>query len=156
MIERGSELDLSLIVWRCYISNFRVLALILPDFSRFPHEWGRSDCVSKVVSHPTCRAWSLAWRVVEQKKWPSDFFLKGGESAAIAPPPPAPWKICELCYYCHLLRKTYRERLLPSVALFIDQLFPGANKSCGWHKSLSASSFLGSTCDEKEGLSWVA
>ena len=111
--KRGSELDLSLIVWRCYISNFRVLALILPDFSRFPHEWRRSDCVSKVVSHPTCRARSLGWRVVEQKKWPSYFFLKGGERAEI-PPPPAPWKICELCYYCHLLRKTYRERLLPS------------------------------------------
>ena len=87
------------------------------------------------MSHPTCRARSLAWRVVEQKKWPSNFFWRAGKGPKS--PPPAPWKICELCYYCHLLRKTYRERLLPSnCSVYWSAVPRSRDKSCSWHNSL--------------------
>ena len=48
--ERESNLDLSLIVWRCYIPNFRVLASILPAFSQSPSILNQSRPVSKRVS----------------------------------------------------------------------------------------------------------
>ena len=92
-------------------------------------EWP-SDCVSKWVSHPTCRARSLASQVVEQKNWPSNLFWRAGKGPNSQNPPTPPLhrtpKLCRLCYIAIYYARPIGKDYCRQIALFIDQLFPEA------------------------------